>query len=84
MFLRYSLILGLVYFFYICVNFISMVSVQDLSVSFGSFDLLLNISFLINDQDRIGLAGYSCRLDWLFLKSFNLTGFGRLNNAEIF
>ncbi|MCU0474087.1 MAG: ABC-F family ATP-binding cassette domain-containing protein [Bacteroidales bacterium] len=34
-----------------------MVSVQDLSVSFGSFDLLSNISFLINDQDRIGLAG---------------------------
>jgi ATP-binding cassette subfamily F protein 3 len=34
-----------------------MVSVQDLSVSFGSFDLLSDISFLINDQDRIGLAG---------------------------
>ncbi|MBN2864217.1 MAG: ABC-F family ATP-binding cassette domain-containing protein, partial [Bacteroidales bacterium] len=34
-----------------------MVSVQDLSVSFGSFDLLTNISFLINDDDRIGLAG---------------------------
>lgn len=34
-----------------------MVSVQDVSVSFGSFDLLSNISFLINEQDRIGLAG---------------------------
>ncbi|MBG0861182.1 MAG: ABC-F family ATP-binding cassette domain-containing protein [Bacteroidales bacterium] len=34
-----------------------MVSVQNLSVSFGSFDLLTNISFLINDQDRIGLTG---------------------------
>jgi ATP-binding cassette, subfamily F, member 3 len=34
-----------------------MVSVQNISVSFGSFDLLSNISFLINDQDRIGLAG---------------------------
>jgi ATP-binding cassette subfamily F protein 3 len=34
-----------------------MVSVQNLTVSFGSFDLLTNISFLINDQDRIGLAG---------------------------
>jgi len=34
-----------------------MVSVQDISVSFGSFDLLSDISFLINDQDRIGLAG---------------------------
>ena len=34
-----------------------MVSVQDISASFGSFDLLTNISFLINDQDRIGLAG---------------------------
>jgi len=34
-----------------------MVSVQDLSLSFGSFDLLTDISFLINDQDRIGLTG---------------------------
>ncbi len=34
-----------------------MVSVQDLTVSFGSFDLLSGISFLINEQDRIGLAG---------------------------
>jgi ATP-binding cassette subfamily F protein 3 len=34
-----------------------MVSVQDISVSFGSFDLLANVSFLINDQDRIGLTG---------------------------
>ncbi len=34
-----------------------MVSVQNLSVSFGSFDLLTGISFLINEQDRIGLAG---------------------------
>jgi ATP-binding cassette subfamily F protein 3 len=34
-----------------------MVSVQDISVSFGSFDLLSNISFLINEQDRIGLTG---------------------------
>ncbi|MBN1107461.1 MAG: ABC-F family ATP-binding cassette domain-containing protein [Bacteroidales bacterium] len=34
-----------------------MVSIQDLSVSFGSFDLLTGISFLINDRDRIGLAG---------------------------
>jgi len=34
-----------------------MVSVQDISVAFGSFDLLTNVSFLINDQDRIGLAG---------------------------
>jgi ATP-binding cassette subfamily F protein 3 len=34
-----------------------MVSVQDISVSFGSFDLLTNISFLINENDRIGLTG---------------------------
>lgn len=34
-----------------------MVSVRDISVSFGSFDLLSNISFLINEQDRIGLTG---------------------------
>src|SRR5512133_403153 len=34
-----------------------MVSVQGISVSFGSFDLLTDISFLINEQDRIGLVG---------------------------
>jgi len=34
-----------------------MVSVRNISVSFGSFDLLSDISFLINNQDRIGLAG---------------------------
>jgi len=34
-----------------------MVSIQNLSVSFGSFDLLSDISFLINDHDRMGLAG---------------------------
>ncbi|HHU33956.1 MAG TPA: ABC-F family ATP-binding cassette domain-containing protein [Bacteroidetes bacterium] len=34
-----------------------MVSIQDLTVSFGSFDLLSGISFLINEQDRIGLTG---------------------------
>lgn len=46
------------YSFSIFVPVIStMVSVQDISVSFGSFDLLSNISFLINEQDRIGLTG---------------------------
>lgn len=35
----------------------SMVSVQNLTVSFGSFDLLDDISFLVNEQDRIGLTG---------------------------
>ena len=34
-----------------------MVSVRNISVSFGSFDLLTDISFLINNQERIGLAG---------------------------
>jgi ATP-binding cassette, subfamily F, member 3 len=34
-----------------------MVSIRNVSVSFGSFDLLTDISFLINNQDRIGLAG---------------------------
>ena len=34
-----------------------MVSIRNISVSFGSFDLLSDISFLINNQDRIGLAG---------------------------
>ncbi len=44
--------------FFIFVLFLPyMVSVQNLSVSFGSFDLLTDISFLVNEQDRIGLAG---------------------------
>jgi ATP-binding cassette, subfamily F, member 3 len=34
-----------------------MVSIRNISVSFGNFDLLSDISFLINTQDRIGLAG---------------------------
>src|SRR5215469_3109938 len=34
-----------------------MVSVQDIIVSFGSFDLLTGVSFLVNPNDRIGLAG---------------------------
>ncbi len=34
-----------------------MVSIQNISVSFGNFDLLSEISFLVNNQDRIGLAG---------------------------
>jgi len=34
-----------------------MISVQNLSVTFGSFDLLSDNSFLINEQDRIGLTG---------------------------
>jgi ATP-binding cassette subfamily F protein 3 len=34
-----------------------MVSIQNITVSFGSFDLLTDISFLINSNDRIGLAG---------------------------
>ena len=34
-----------------------MVSIQNISVSFGSFDLLDEVSFLVNTQDRIGLAG---------------------------
>ena len=34
-----------------------MVSVRNITVSFGSFELLTDISFLINSQDRIGLAG---------------------------
>ncbi len=34
-----------------------MLSVQNISVTFGSFDLLTDISFLVNPGDRIGLAG---------------------------
>jgi len=34
-----------------------MVSINQLSVSFGGFNLFENISFLINPRDRIGLVG---------------------------
>jgi len=34
-----------------------MVSVQNISVSFGGFDLLYDVSFLISKNDRIGLTG---------------------------
>ncbi|HPC97818.1 MAG TPA: ABC-F family ATP-binding cassette domain-containing protein [Bacteroidales bacterium] len=34
-----------------------MVSVQNITVSFGGFDLLDDISFLVNKTDRIGLTG---------------------------
>lgn len=34
-----------------------MISVQDVCVLFGSRELLTNVSFLINNQDRIALAG---------------------------
>lgn len=34
-----------------------MVSVRDIGVSFGNFTLMKDISFLVNNQDRIGLAG---------------------------
>jgi len=34
-----------------------MISLNNLSVNFGGFDLFKNISFLINNKDRIGLVG---------------------------
>jgi len=34
-----------------------MVSIENISVHYGSFELLNNISFLINPRDRIGLVG---------------------------
>jgi ATP-binding cassette subfamily F protein 3 len=34
-----------------------MISVNNITVSFGGFSLFENISFLINPKDRIGLAG---------------------------
>ena len=34
-----------------------MISVNQLSVSFGGFDLFQNISFIVNPKDRIGLVG---------------------------
>lgn len=34
-----------------------MISVNQLSVLFGDFTLFNNVSFLVNDRDRIGLAG---------------------------
>lgn len=34
-----------------------MISVNNLSVNFGGFDLFKDISFLINEKDRVGLVG---------------------------
>lgn len=34
-----------------------MISVNNISVAFGGFTLFENVSFLVNDNDRIGLAG---------------------------
>ncbi|RLD68836.1 MAG: ABC transporter ATP-binding protein, partial [Bacteroidetes bacterium] len=34
-----------------------MISINNLSVNFGGFDLFKNITFLINSRDRIGLVG---------------------------
>jgi len=34
-----------------------MISINQLSISFGGFDLFKDVSFLINDRDRIGLVG---------------------------
>lgn len=34
-----------------------MVSAENIGVSFGGFDLIKNVSFLINQKDRIGLIG---------------------------
>jgi ATP-binding cassette subfamily F protein 3 len=34
-----------------------MISADSIGVSFGGFDLLKNVSFLINQKDRIGLIG---------------------------
>ncbi|TKG95952.1 ABC transporter ATP-binding protein [Puteibacter caeruleilacunae] len=34
-----------------------MISVDQLTVSFGGFDLLKDISFIVNPKDRIGLVG---------------------------
>jgi ATP-binding cassette subfamily F protein 3 len=37
--------------------FEKMISVNGVTVSFGGFTLFENVSFLVNDRDRIGLAG---------------------------
>ena len=34
-----------------------MISINNLSVNFGGFDLFKNITFLITSRDRIGLVG---------------------------
>ncbi|MEN8119800.1 MAG: ABC-F family ATP-binding cassette domain-containing protein [Bacteroidota bacterium] len=34
-----------------------MISINNLSVNFGGFDLFKNITFLVNSRDRIGLVG---------------------------
>ena len=42
---------------YICLSKYAMISVENIGISFGGFDLFKNISFLINQKDRIGLTG---------------------------
>jgi len=50
----FSDIFCLLFIYLHSILFSQMVSVRNISVSFGSFDLLSDISFLINNQDRIG------------------------------
>ena len=38
-------------------NFRAMISVNQLTVEFGGFELFKDVSFLVNSKDRIGLVG---------------------------
>jgi ATP-binding cassette subfamily F protein 3 len=44
-------------FLYLCTKFISMISVDGLTVEFGGTTLFENISFQVNEKDRIALMG---------------------------
>lgn len=39
------------------VSFSVMISVEELYVEFGGFELFKQVSFIVNPRDRIGLAG---------------------------
>jgi ATP-binding cassette subfamily F protein 3 len=55
-----------------------MISVNQLSLHFGSFELFRNISFLINQRDRIGLVGRNGSGKTSLLKIIT----GEINNYE--
>lgn len=48
-----------------------MISINQLTISFGGFDLFKNVSFLINSRDRIGLVGKNGAGKTTLLKAIN-------------
>ena len=53
-----SLITRLLFFYYLCnLNYDTMISVEKLTVEFGGFTLFDDISFVVNQRDKIALVG---------------------------